>query len=689
MASSAALTTTHLPQLRAELADWRQKQPSQASFTTSLPVSSVSNTLDTTVGKNVIVAFRTRPPLENEAETKFSVFERDLGENAPESADQEEEDLKPTDVAEGQPAFCAGISVTAAEPGEFVAHVPGWKWNGPTLTHKRFSSDIAFGPDVENEEVYQRTVVAHEFLTLALSGGIACILAYGQTGSGKTFTIEALEQRVARDLFTVSKVMAQRLRDAERRDAAQSDAPLDEAEGDIFEFSATFLELLGKRAVDLLESVDGLSVDSQGHPIRTEVVVQENKAGEVRPKLVSTVFRSSDELGGLIATALSHRRTSATARNARSSRSHAILTIRIKNKLLPYADDGQLILVDLAGSERYEDSKRHDKQRMTESKENNTSLMNLKDCVRAKAKMANEDGFVHIPWRMNKLTILLKSIFDPESRQTSKTLIIAHVSPHIQDCTHSVNTLSYASPFKTSPPKAKGPAPYDPTDPRTWNTVQTQQWLKEEFTKRARTRLAAAYKVKEKDVRARVIKLPPPDMSAPVVLAVDVEKLCPEGMTATHFGRMYTTEFVQRVMELATFSEENAPHVVRSAAAEVVGSLTYLLLTAKTRTRKEIMKSRKKLTLDATYGEVPTRMVVSAAGADVIQVPECRQLRLYSDEEIQATWEHMGKRWTETIDTAMAEADAEHENTDDARVSAIVAMLDAWRALAKQGAETV
>lgn len=78
---------------------------------------------------------------------------------------------------------------------------------------------------------------------------------------------------------------------------------------------------------------------------------------------------------------LAGRRTSATARNARSSRSHAVVTIRIKNQLLPYADEGELILVDLAGSERYEDSKLHDKQRMDESHENNKSLMNLKDCV--------------------------------------------------------------------------------------------------------------------------------------------------------------------------------------------------------------------------------------------------------------------------------------------------------------------
>jgi kinesin family protein 2/24 len=45
---------------------------------------------------------------------------------------------------------------------------------------------------------------------------------------------------------------------------------------------------------------------------------------------------------------------------------------------------------------------------MDESKENNKSLMNLKECVKAKAKMAQQDGFVHIPWRSNRLTMLLK-----------------------------------------------------------------------------------------------------------------------------------------------------------------------------------------------------------------------------------------------------------------------------------------
>jgi kinesin family member 2/24 len=60
----------------------------------------------------------------------------------------------------------------------------------------------------------------------------------------------------------------------------------------------------------------------------------------------------------------------------------------------------------LAGSEIYDDSKQHSKERMEESKENNKSLMVLKDCVRAKAIV--QEGFVHIQFRTNQLTLMLK-----------------------------------------------------------------------------------------------------------------------------------------------------------------------------------------------------------------------------------------------------------------------------------------
>ncbi|PCH35714.1 nucleoside triphosphate hydrolase protein [Wolfiporia cocos MD-104 SS10] len=680
MASSAALTTTHLPRLRAGLEEWRKKQSLHAEFAT--PLSEITNRANgggqrKQQGKDVVVAFRTRPPLENEAETKFAAAETQdakTAEGAEEQADTP------------QSAFCAGITVKSAEPGEFVAHVPGMKapqWSGPTLAHKTFVSDLAFGPDVDNEEVYQRAVITDDLLTLALSGGIACILAYGQTGAGKTYTMEALEHRIARDLFSVAKTIGRQMRESEKRGAAsEADQVASDtnSEEEIFEFSATFLELLGKRAVDLLEPADGLPVDAQGNPIRKEVPIQEDKSGDVRPRLISTVFRSSEELEGLITAALAHRRTSATARNAASSRSHAILTVRIKNKLLPYAEEGQLILADLAGSERYEDSKAHDKQRMDESRENNKSLMNLKECVRAKARMANEDGFVHIPWRMSKLTVLLKPIFDPESRQASRTLIIAHVSPHIQDSTHSVNTLSYAAPFKTSPPKPRGPAPYDPTDPRTWNTEQTREWLTAEFTKRARAREAAARKVAEKSAARRGKTPPPAELDGPVRLAVDVERLCQEGMTALHFGRMYTTEFVQRCMEVANMGGEVTPDVVRNAAAIVFGMMTYLTMTAKTRTRNDIIKSRKRLALDEVYGGISRARKIAKAN---LAIPASPVLQIYTDDEIAQVAESMGSRWAETINEAVAKGETRWVDAWDAEVAAINGMMESWRAANK------
>lgn len=203
------------------------------------------------------------------------------------------------------------------------------------------------------------------------------------------------------------------------------------------------------------------------------------------------------------------------------------------------------------GSERYEDSKAHDKQRMKESRENNESLMNLKESVRAKAKMAAEDRFVHIPWRSNKLTMLLKPIFDVESRQPSKAVIIAHVSPHIQDSIHSTNTLSYAIPFRTVPAKPRGPLAYDSEGPRTWDRAQTHAWLTNEFANHA-----AAEKVQEEkaDIAANALA----SLDERLDLGLDIDKVCPEGYTARNLGALYTTEFVwlrgQKGLEIWEYS---------------------------------------------------------------------------------------------------------------------------------------
>lgn len=113
--SSAALTTAQLPRLRALLADWHATQPAPNPFDRSL--DSIQTRFAQNLGegklnddaKDIVVAFRTRPPLENEAATKF----------AQDGADPD------ADAATAE--FCAGITLTSAEPGMFVAHTPGMK----------------------------------------------------------------------------------------------------------------------------------------------------------------------------------------------------------------------------------------------------------------------------------------------------------------------------------------------------------------------------------------------------------------------------------------------------------------------------------------------------------------------------------------------------------------------------------
>jgi hypothetical protein len=136
MASSATLTTTHLPTLRNILDEWNHKRPAPKGFL--VPLAELTKSPPSKdASKDVIVAFRTRPPLPNEAADKFH-------------ADPDAEDTPLDDAGQLAPVeFCAGITVASAEPGVFFAHVPGMKvtagsFDGPNLL---FSLRAVVGPN--------------------------------------------------------------------------------------------------------------------------------------------------------------------------------------------------------------------------------------------------------------------------------------------------------------------------------------------------------------------------------------------------------------------------------------------------------------------------------------------------------------------------------------------------------------
>jgi len=134
----------------------------------------------------------------------------------------------------------------------------------------------------------------------------------------------------------------------------------------------------------------------------------------------------------------SQRTTRSTEANDTSSRSHAICQVFLRDTNAGKLK-GKLTLVDLAGSERGSDTKSHDSKRRSESAEINTSLLSLKECIRALGQKG-----AHVPYRGSKLTLILKDCFSPDS----KTTMIAMVSPGASSTDHSLNTLRYADRIK-------------------------------------------------------------------------------------------------------------------------------------------------------------------------------------------------------------------------------------------------
>ncbi|KRW98086.1 P-loop containing nucleoside triphosphate hydrolase [Pseudocohnilembus persalinus] len=253
----------------------------------------------------------------------------------------------------------------------------------PVVEKQKFNVDYAFGPQDNNESVYNLT--GKPLVKLGLSGGIGAMFAYGQTGSGKTFTIQAICQRMGYDIF---KYNQQRHK--------------------IF---IGFFELLGNKSMDLLDQ-------------DRKVEIMEDKFGKVQAKgLLELEVQDGEQFQQLVSEAQNNRRTQATFKNDVSSRTHSICQIRIKNENVPEAEDGYIYIIDLVGSENASDSQFHDQSLFKETKDINKSLMALKECIRNRALASLNNKYTHVPYRQSKLTLLLKDNFDMDSFREYLTMV--------------------------------------------------------------------------------------------------------------------------------------------------------------------------------------------------------------------------------------------------------------------------
>ncbi|KRX02258.1 P-loop containing nucleoside triphosphate hydrolase [Pseudocohnilembus persalinus] len=283
-------------------------------------------------------------------------------------------------------------------------HAPKFKVDGITkyVENFDFTFDNTFGEKQDTESVYQYSL--KPILNMLQNQGIVTCFAYGQTGSGKTFTMKGLQERCVNDLYYL----------------AQQTNPN-------VEFYLSFFEIYGQQCCDLLND-------------RNKIAIQEDQNNNIQLRgLVEQKAVSPEEMFTIIEFGNNIRTTHSTTSNDESSRSHAVCQIILKEQGNVM---GKLILVDLAGSERAQDCQNNEKQRRQEGAFINSSLLALKECIRALDK-----GAQHVPFRGSKLTLILRDSF--QSKQyNSKVIMIACVSPGSSSSEHSINTLRYADRLK-------------------------------------------------------------------------------------------------------------------------------------------------------------------------------------------------------------------------------------------------
>lgn len=347
------------------------------------------------------------------------------------------------------------VSVVDVLPGEQIKIKP------PQITsldesRYHFAFDATYGDRSTQADVFKKSI--KPLVNACMEGYNSTVIAYGQTGSGKTHTIlgqtDQSDATVApEDDTSEAGVIPRALRDLFRQLAAKQAASTDTEKFE-YDVNVQFLELYGEDVRDLLQS------DPSNAP---KLRIQDGTATK-EPEVIGikTVGVDSAEDALLCLTRGTLRRvTRATAMNAESSRSHAMMTVLVSQKTTRkvQAEDGKMIeeksernskfnFVDLAGSERIKRTHATG-QGIKEGININKGLLILGNVISALAsQVKKKDAFV--PYRDSKLTRLLRGSLGGNH----KTLMVACVSPSGSNTEESLNTLRYANRAKNIQNKA-------------------------------------------------------------------------------------------------------------------------------------------------------------------------------------------------------------------------------------------
>lgn len=250
-----------------------------------------------------------------------------------------------------------------------------------TLDNHEFDLDECFCEADSNQTIYARA--CRPLVHAAFDGRHSTVFAYGQTGSGKTFTMMGGEGEAVAGLYALAAGECFAILECEAfRDLA---------------VSCSFYEIYREAAFDLMPVVSPRATSD--HPARAaedggasghlplgggagapvKLPVLEDANGEVQlVGLCEHGVEDTAEVLRLLREAQAARRTGNNSVHQRSSRSHALMQLFLRDRASG-ALHGKLTLVDLAGSERAADTLDASRQSRTEGADINRSLLCLKE----------------------------------------------------------------------------------------------------------------------------------------------------------------------------------------------------------------------------------------------------------------------------------------------------------------------
>ncbi|KAI0868032.1 P-loop containing nucleoside triphosphate hydrolase protein [Hypoxylon argillaceum] len=281
-----------------------------------------------------------------------------------------------------------------------------------------FAFNSVYDQSTTQEALFTAEVAPH--LKSLFLGLDVTIFAYGVTGTGKTHTMRGGLKLADRGV--IPRLLSGVFRRA-KKIAKDSNGDTTVA------VALSYYEIYNDKVFDLLEPVEKRT--PSGLPLRAEANGKTVVAG-----LSERPCQDLKDFEQLYIEANMNRVTAATKLNAHSSRSHAILRVKVTQTTGDMVRESTASAIDLAGSE---DNRRTDngKERLVESAAINKSLFVLSQCIDAISR-----GERRIPFRESKMTRILSL-----GQNNGITIMILNLAPlrsyHL-DTLSSLNVSSRA-----------------------------------------------------------------------------------------------------------------------------------------------------------------------------------------------------------------------------------------------------